>query len=95
MNQDQTSIVFRVEKDLKTAFERIAKEEDQTVSQILRKYMRWKVEKHMERNGIKPTETTPEPPKPTEHTPTLKKAKKPPLESRDGLLSMFKKKGAK
>jgi len=48
MTDNKTNMIFRVETDLKTAFEIVAKEQDQTASQLLRRFMRFHVNKHYE-----------------------------------------------
>lgn len=48
-----TVVNFRVDKDLKTAFEMIAKEKDLTSSQMLRAFMRDAVEHYMKNNAQK------------------------------------------
>jgi antitoxin component of RelBE/YafQ-DinJ toxin-antitoxin module len=40
MEEKQSVINFRIDADLKTAFERVAKELDQTTSQLLRGFIR-------------------------------------------------------
>lgn len=42
---------FRVDETLKKGFEQVAKSKDLTSSQMLRKYMRFEVEKYMSENS--------------------------------------------
>lgn len=50
MEKDSATIVFRIPQEQKAAIEAAAKAEDQTVSQLLRGFIRWKIEKHAEKN---------------------------------------------
>lgn len=49
----ETTINFRVNQELKTAFEMVAKERDLTSSQMLRAFMRETVEHYMKNNAQK------------------------------------------
>ena len=93
MEDSTVPIVFRIDRDLKTAFERVAKEKDQTVSQLLRAYIRYEVEhsanKVAQRDLFKPSETI----KPERQDKVAKKQKTPPIGSKSALMGMFKKKG--
>jgi len=64
MENTSVSMVFRIDRDLKTAFEQAAKAQDQTASQLLRKYIRWEVEKfakeHAQKDLFKPATGTKE-----------------------------------
>lgn len=51
MSEKTVSVVFRVDEDLKNAFERTAKKRDITVSQLLRGYMRHFVEKYAQEDA--------------------------------------------
>ena len=50
MTSPTTPIVFKIDPDLKAAFERIAAERDLTVSQMLRAYIREEVESEAKSN---------------------------------------------
>jgi len=90
MPEDTTTLVFRIDKDLKTAFEHLAKQADQTVSQMLRKYIRWEVEKyakeHAQKELFKPIERS----KPEKKAPASPKPKKSQEGGKKALLDMFK-----
>lgn len=49
----ESIVNFRVDEDLKKAFEMVAKNEDLTSSQMLRGFMRWKVEQYMKKDAQK------------------------------------------
>lgn len=49
----ETIVNFRVDKELKTAFEMVAKNKDLTSSQMLRAFMRETVEDYMKNNAQK------------------------------------------
>lgn len=87
-NTDKT-MVFRIENDLKTAFERVAKDLDLTASQMLRSFIREAVEAHASKNSQKdlfrPSEEIKAPK-------ASQKTKKPPTGSKQALLDMFKRK---
>ena len=51
MSEKTVSVVFRVDEDLKNAFERTAKKRDITVSQLLRGYMRHFIEKYAQEDA--------------------------------------------
>lgn len=93
MEKESISIVFRIEKDLKLAFDRIAKSKDLTVSQMLRGYIRDMIEYDAKKNAQNDLFRPPEASKTSGQAKPSPKAKKPPLASREGLLGMFKKKG--
>lgn len=90
MPEDTTTLVFRIERDLKTAFEHLAKQSDRTVSQMLRQYIRWEVEKyareHAQKELFKPVERS----KPETKPKVLPKPKKPQEGGKKALLDMFK-----
>ena len=46
MDNTTTSMIFRIETDLKKAFEQVAGNLDLTASQMLRAYVRYEVEKY-------------------------------------------------
>ena len=46
----ESLITFRVDEDLKKAFEKVAKEQDITSSQLFRMFMRETVENYMKQN---------------------------------------------
>ena len=46
----ESLITFRVDSDLKKAFEKVAKEQDITSSQLFRMFMRETVENYMKQN---------------------------------------------
>jgi hypothetical protein len=70
--QETTTMIFRIEKDLKKAFEMSAKDRDLTASQLIRKYIRHEVDQFMQKNaqGALELEGNPTPP------PTAKKPAK-------------------
>lgn len=88
---ETTQIICRIDKDLKAAFERIAESEDQTVSQMIRAYIRWEVKNHAGKNAQQDLFQAPSAPKQQKEAPHPKKAKKQPLEGKKALLDMFKK----
>jgi hypothetical protein len=49
--QETTTMIFRIEKDLKKAFEMSAKDRDLTASQLIRKYIRHEVDQFMQKNA--------------------------------------------
>lgn len=84
MSDNQTSMIFRIDADLKKAFERVAKDNDQTASQMLRAYVRHVVEKHAathtQGNLLTPKAadvTPPVAPAPGQSQPAKKKKKGP------------------
>lgn len=93
MEESTVSVVFRIDRDLKTAFERVAKAKDQTVSQLLRAYIRYEVERNTQKTAQKdisrPSETIKEERQPR----AAPKQKNPPIGSKSALMGMFKKKG--
>lgn len=91
MEEKTVSVIFRIEKDLKTAFDRVAKDKDQTVSQLLRAYIRYTVESHAEKTAQKDLFQPSDAPKAQKAPKPPAKTGKAPLESKQGLLSMFKK----
>lgn len=92
MEENTTTLVCRIDPNLKAAFDRVAKSKDQTTSQMIRAYIRREVENHNKTNAQKDLFKPSEAPKPESQPKASKKAKKPPLESREGLLGMFKRK---
>lgn len=48
---DTTTMIFRIDPDLKRAFEDAAKQMDRNASQLLRDYIRAFVQQHMARNA--------------------------------------------
>lgn len=50
---ETTSIIFRIDAELKKAFEEAAKDRDRTASQLLRDYVRHFVDDHHKRNAQK------------------------------------------
>ena len=88
---ETTQIICRIDKDLKAAFERIAESEDQTVSQMIRAYIRWEVQKHAGKNAQQDLFQAPSAPKQKKEAPQPKEAKKQPVEGKKALLDMFKK----
>jgi hypothetical protein len=91
MEESTVSVVFRIDQDLKKAFERVAKDKDQTVSQMLRAYIRYAVESHAEKTAQKDLFRPSETPKAPKAPKTPAKPEKAPMESKQGLLSMYKK----
>lgn len=62
---ETTTIIFRIDSDLKKAFENAAKARDRTPSQILRDYVRAEVDQHLKRTAqrdlpLKPPPITPQ-----------------------------------
>jgi predicted transcriptional regulator len=55
---EQTTIIFRIEKDLKTAFEKIAQNSERTVSQYLRAFIKDQVRKSELQQAAIATEST-------------------------------------
>lgn len=49
----ETTMNFRIDEDLKRAFEAAAKEQDMTASQLIRRYIRMEVDKYMRQNSQK------------------------------------------
>lgn len=90
MAEETVPLVIRIDKDLKKAFELVAEDQDLTVSQMIRHHIRYVVEKHAKENAQKPLFKPVEPPKPKTEPKVSPKAKKPPMESKQGLLGMFK-----
>jgi hypothetical protein len=76
MEKETISIVFRIEKNLKTAFDHIAQKRDLTVSQMLRAYIRSEVENDSRQNTQKDLFIATTPPKPLTATTPPKKTKK-------------------
>ena len=93
VEESTVSVVFRIDRDLKTAFELVAKAKDQTVSQLLRAYIRYEVERNTQKTAQKgisqPLETIKEERQPR----AAPKQKNPPIGSKSALMGMFKKKG--
>ena len=87
MSEKTVSVVFRVDEDLKNAFERTAKKRDITVSQLLRGYMRHFVEKYAQEDAqgdlLEPAKAT----KTERQAVTPKKAQKTPKGAGSGLLN--------
>lgn len=84
MSDTKTSMIFRIEPDLKKAFERVAEDKDLTASQLLRSFVRETVTQHASRTAQKdlfkpePTQKASEPSKPsTQSKPSAKQKKKP------------------
>lgn len=89
MDEITVSMIFRIEKNLKTAFERVAKDRDLTASQMLRSFVRNAVESHAKSQGDLFNKNTPPHHKETPKTP--QKAKAQAAEGKKALLDMFKK----
>lgn len=66
MPDDKTTIIFRIEKELKTEFEQIAQATERTVSQYLRAFIKDTIQKHRQRNA---QEQAPTQPQAAQHTP--------------------------
>jgi hypothetical protein len=80
MSEKTVSVVFRVDEDLKNAFERAAKARDRTVSQLLRDFMRHHVEwfsKNHAQGDLLEAATPSEATKPPRTPPKKKNAPKP------------------
>ena len=95
MDNTTVSVVFRIEKDLKLAFDRVAKDNDQTVSQMLRAYIRYTVQSHAEKTAQKDLFRPSDAPKAQKAPNAPTKPSKAPMESKQGLLNMFKKGGSR
>jgi predicted DNA-binding protein len=54
MTDEKTSIIFRIERDLKEEFEKIAKGTERTVSQYLRAFIKDTVRKHQQATANAP-----------------------------------------
>lgn len=80
MSDKTVSVVFRVDEDLKNAFERAAKAQDRTVSQLLRGFMthhvEWFAKNHAQGDLLTPA-TPSKAVKPTITPPKKKNAPKP------------------
>lgn len=89
MSEKEAKIIFRLDEDLKRAFEAAAADEDQTVSQLLRGYVRYKVDKYLQKaqGDLFKAQTTPTP---KEVKKTAPSAKAKPAEGKKALLDMFK-----
>jgi hypothetical protein len=90
MKEEKTSMIFRIDPDLKKAFERVAENMDMTASQLLRGFVRDTVAQNAAKNAQSDLFKPPAAPKPVSQVQTSKKTKKPPLESKEGLLALFK-----
>ena len=86
MEEDTTTMIFRIEKDLKTAFDRAAKARDQTSSQLLRAFIRHTVEEHDKKHAQGDMFIAAEP-KPA----AQKKPKKPPKSPAASMMAKMKK----
>lgn len=82
MKAEQSTIIFRIESDLKKAFETIAAESERTVSQYLRAFIKDQIAKHAHRNAtiapesIKSATTPPDTSKTPKTQPRPKKGQK-------------------
>ena len=92
MEEAKTSMIFRIEPHLKKAFEKVAADHDLTASQMLRSFVRNSVEEHGRRNAQSDIFSPSSPLKPSTKVEVSTKKKKSPIESREGLLGMFKRK---
>lgn len=72
MSEESAMITIRLEKNLKTAFEKVAKELDLTSSQMLRQYIRKVIQQHHAANAQGALELEPTP----AHQPAPKKPAK-------------------
>jgi hypothetical protein len=86
MGTDTTSVIFRIETELKTAFERIAKERDLTTSQMLRAYIREEIADEAKKNSQGDLFRPPAAPKPSGQPKPSTKTKKAPKGVGSGLL---------
>lgn len=89
MAEQEAKIIFRIDADLKRAFEAAAADEDQTASQLLRGYVRYKVDKYLQKSQGDLFKAKPAPP-PKEPAKTPQKAKAKATEGKTALLDMFK-----
>lgn len=92
MDNTTVSMVFRIEKDLKTAFEQIARSRDETVSQMLRKYIRTEIEQYAKEHAQKDLFRTTTAPTIKNTPKSTPKDKKTIPEGKTALLDMFKRK---
>lgn len=85
MQQAKTSMIFRIDPDLKKAFEKVATERDLTASQMLRRFVRETV-------GITTNEQkeAPEPLKPSGHSKPSAKQKKPAKNAANAIMAQIK-----
>lgn len=90
MEGKTTPLVIRIDPDLKKAFELIAKESDLTVSQMLRKYIRYEVDTYSRKHAQKPLFSAVAPTKPKSDAKVSTKPVKPVTASKTALLGMFK-----
>jgi hypothetical protein len=79
-------MIFRVETELKTAFEGIAKKRDLTPSQMLRAYIREEIAADSKKNSQGDLFRPPAAPKPSGQPKPSTKAKKAPKGAGSGLL---------
>lgn len=84
--QDMTTMNFRIETDLKTAFENLAKENDQTASQLLRAFIRQTVQEHAKERAQQDLFQPQGKAKTSEGSQTPRKQKKPAKTTGNALL---------
>lgn len=89
MAEQEAKIIFRIDADLKRAFEAAAADKDQTASQMLRAYVRYEVEKYLAKGQGDLFKKNPAPtPKEAPNKPQTAPPK--PVEGKSALLDMFK-----
>ena len=89
MADQESKIIFRIDTELKRAFEAAAADRDQTASQMLRAYVRYEVEKYAAKAQCDLFKAKPAP-TPKEAPKTPQKATAKPVEGKNALLGMFK-----
>ena len=89
MGDETTTMIFRIEKDLKTAFEKAAKDQDQNVSQLLRAFIRNTVENHAKKHNQPDLFDKKE--NPAERPRAPNKPKKAPKSTAAGMFAKMKK----
>lgn len=96
MDDAKTSMIFRIEPELKKAFERVAREKDLTASQLLRSFVRETISQHASRTAQKdlfkpePTQKASEPTKPSAQPKPSAKQKKRPQNAALAILAQCK-----
>lgn len=90
MPGNESQILIRIDSDLKSAFDLVAKSKDRTISQMLRDYIRYEVTQANKtaQGDLFKTKTTPET---KEHKKKPENAQKQVQEGKKALLDMFKK----
>lgn len=84
MKSNQVTMNFRVDGDLKKAFEHVAEALDQSASQLLRAYMRNIVADYAHKTAQKDLFRAPQAPQPPKEAPTPTEAEKTPHKPKKG-----------